>query len=497
MRLIRENLFIVILVVVLLLTGAALGFYVMRVRDMKKSDMAERDAVSQELLRLYPERKDFPINDLAIENKRKWVDAAQANAEAGDKQNIEWNRRAYKVLPYADGPVFPWDPARRISSYVVTQTYCNTLIPALLERLVPTRLPTQEEMTVEEARVKRYREVLRRLKKLDQPAEAAEPPALIAALKDQVPSVRSSAALALGQIGLAGEGVVPALIAALADADPRVRSSAALALGQVGPAAGGVMPALIAALADNDPGVRSSAAAAVREGKTEKEIALDNMRLTRARAGRVFVSPGSLDLYIPRPTPGLGPAELWRAQLNYWVQLDIVEAIRATNERAFAGRPANVLSAAVKELAKIDVEEQYLLRGGQGDSSLTGRHTCKDYEVLRYRLEVIMSERYFLELIGNLVKQNLHTVMGWSMQLMELTQEDGRYFGRDPVMRVEIHGELVLLTAWERGTMEGGEWVHPPLIPEEVLKALPQDVLREADKKRIGVVTAGGAGTPK
>jgi HEAT repeat protein len=80
---------------------------------------------------------------------------------------------------------------------------------------------------------------------------------LIAALSDGAWRVRSSAASALGQIGLVTAEVLPALITALQDDDKEVRRSVAMALEQLGPAA---VPALITALQDDDKEVRRRAA---------------------------------------------------------------------------------------------------------------------------------------------------------------------------------------------------------------------------------------------
>src|SRR5262245_6340164 len=68
-------------------------------------------------------------------------------------------------------------------------------------------------------------------------AEAAPAvPALVRSLRSPSPLVRQNAALALGEIGVAGEAV-PALAAALADSEWTVRRQAAIALGQIGQAA--------------------------------------------------------------------------------------------------------------------------------------------------------------------------------------------------------------------------------------------------------------------
>lgn len=82
--------------------------------------------------------------------------------------------------------------------------------------------------------------------------------ALIDALDDDDPSVRSSAALSLGECGAAAIGAIPALIATLAEADDDVRSSARIALEDIGDAA---RVPLQEALAHPDTRVRAEAEA--------------------------------------------------------------------------------------------------------------------------------------------------------------------------------------------------------------------------------------------
>lgn len=70
-------------------------------------------------------------------------------------------------------------------------------------------------------------------------------PALIDALHDPNPDVRSRAAGAIARMGPPAKEAVPNLIVALADPDWKVRRSAARALGQIGAGAAEAVPALI------------------------------------------------------------------------------------------------------------------------------------------------------------------------------------------------------------------------------------------------------------
>ena len=88
--------------------------------------------------------------------------------------------------------------------------------------------------------------------------------------------------------------------------------------------------------------------------------------LIKARRGAVYVDPCAMDMVFTEASPNPPVVGLWQAQLNLWVTSDIIAAINATNEEAFAkarwaGPAADVLTAAVKRLARIDINENYVL----------------------------------------------------------------------------------------------------------------------------------------
>ncbi len=86
---------------------------------------------------------------------------------------------------------------------------------------------------------------------------------LIGLLKNDDPSIRSSAASGLGEMGKSAKSAIPQLISLLKDPDPFVRSSVAFALGKMGEPAKSALRPLIRLLKDADTGVRDSAAFAL------------------------------------------------------------------------------------------------------------------------------------------------------------------------------------------------------------------------------------------
>jgi len=110
-------------------------------------------------------------------------------------------------------------------------------------------------------------------------------PELLATLKRGDSRARARAADELGQ--RRAESAVKPLLEALSDKDRRVRSSAALALGNIGPAAGAAVPRLVKALSDPSIDVRQAAALALsRIGTSDAREGFQRYLLENVRAGR-------------------------------------------------------------------------------------------------------------------------------------------------------------------------------------------------------------------
>jgi HEAT repeat protein len=116
-------------------------------------------------------------------------------------------------------------------------------------------------------------------------------PALIAAVKDPEPRVRTAAASALWGLGPKARTAVTALAETLADADDGVRLAAVMALEAVGPDAAPAVPALARAVRDRNGNVRLWAAKALgRIGPPARE-ALPAL----AQAARIDSTRGAVE----------------------------------------------------------------------------------------------------------------------------------------------------------------------------------------------------------
>jgi len=267
-------------------------------------------------------------------------------------------------------------------------------------------------------------------------------------------------------------------------------------------------------------------AQAQREGRISAIV-------SRANGGAIYATIDALDSRILAATTTVTDTEMWQAQLNLWVQQDIIEAIIRTNKAVYSSTNSTesgplVPDSAVKRLVRIDVTEDYYTgaesvgRGGTGGPSfreggfeergwrgegrrgrqteyrepsydqdagigaqqvptLTQRTTGPDYEVVQYEFEVMMPLRYLPVLEEQLQQLPYHTVLGHKYRAPTAAELQDYYFGTDPVMVVTIKGEMVLLSSWTR-----------PLMPLEVLQSLQQQVptaIRPEDEERLQAVS--------
>lgn len=209
-------------------------------------------------------------------------------------------------------------------------------------------------------------------------------------------------------------------------------------------------------------------------------IASDMLRGKRASEGMVYLDAGFTEKVITKPETSVSRKTLWEAQVHLWVLSDLVDAIRATNAQALRGdgsqiRQGTVVNSAVKRILKINIAKDYQVqRAGTTAADLTRRGCTKDYDVMRYSMVLAMPYRYLPLLERKLLEQNLHTILKVDVAEVPADSSVRYYYGPDPVVQVTLEGELLLLTAWERGTYTAATktWKYPPLMPAEVLAEL-------------------------
>lgn len=252
-----------------------------------------------------------------------------------------------------------------------------------------------------------------------------------------------------------------------------------------------------------------------------EEVARNELTLKRAADGRIYVDrkDAQLDRVFTEPKTIPNYLDLWHAQVNLWVTTDILTAIREVN----GGSGRTIYSTPVKRLVATDIDEAYYVSPREQSSaappgqrqqaavpvgqSLTTRQCGKNYDVVHYNFTVDMLSSALPDLLDKLMARSNHTVLNVQMTQAEpLASDNGLlyYYGTQPVVRVKVEGELLLLTAWERGTAKPAdpkarpardakpapEWVeqYPPLITLDALKDLAArapESMRPEDQQRI------------
>ncbi|MFQ5494016.1 MAG: hypothetical protein ACE5EX_01415 [Phycisphaerae bacterium] len=176
--------------------------------------------------------------------------------------------------------------------------------------------------------------------------------------------------------------------------------------------------------------------------------------------------------------PELGP--IWFAQLEYWIQKDVVDAIVAVNDAAAdrlrkeGGKPW-VGNLPIKEFVSIRVSDYLSAEGGfrpgdppggreaaeppaSSDGVFTGTNLTDWYEVVQFSVKLIMDQRDIPRLIARLSKHSPHTLLRVAYTTVEPNRAMvGRIYGSGPVVSVVMDFETILI----------GE-IFRPLMPDVV-----------------------------
>ncbi len=165
------------------------------------------------------------------------------------------------------------------------------------------------------------------------------------------------------------------------------------------------------------------------------------------------------------------PEDCWGAQIGYWIQKDVVEAILDVNAQAAAtlkkaGLARWVGTLAIKELVSVRVGDSYVPPYGEGDlvagASPVGRRAAlppitaenvftrngrsETYEVVQFSVKMIMDQRDIPYFVDRLTSGRFHTLLRIAYSQVTANKNlIGKIYGADPVVSVVLDFESVML----------------------------------------------------
>ena len=180
--------------------------------------------------------------------------------------------------------------------------------------------------------------------------------------------------------------------------------------------------------------------------------------------------------------------EVWDAQVGYWIQKDVVDAIVALNDEAAAAAKTRdedpwVGIMSVKDIVSVRVSEEYVppegelfagaaaegydeaLPPGTGESAFTETTSSRAFEVKHFTVKLVMDQRDILRLVDKLCTNSFYTLLRLAYRAVPPNREmQGKIYGSEPAVLVVMDFEAVML----------GE-VFRPMMPLEVCEALVEE----------------------
>ncbi len=178
-------------------------------------------------------------------------------------------------------------------------------------------------------------------------------------------------------------------------------------------------------------------------------------------------------------TPAL--ADVWWAQIQYWLQKDVVEAVNSVNDEAAEqakqrGEDRWVGIMPVKEVVAVRIYDAYIIEDdeiyagssgggyaapvpcGTANTAFTKSTSSSSYDVLQFSLRLIMDQRDVLRFVDRLTKDKFHTLLRMSYDAVPANRSMiGKIYGSEPTVNVVMDFETILIPS-----------VFLPLVPEEV-----------------------------
>lgn len=161
--------------------------------------------------------------------------------------------------------------------------------------------------------------------------------------------------------------------------------------------------------------------------------------------------------------------EIWQAQVNYWIQKDVVEAIVAINAQAAAeAKKRNedrwVGIMPVKDFISLRMSDGYVepseddyagaspggykpaLPAASPNTVFTHSASTDFYDVMQFTLKLVMDQRDVPRLIERLCANSFHTPLRFAYEaVMPNRAMKGKVYGAEPSVNVVMDFEIVML----------------------------------------------------
>jgi hypothetical protein len=241
------------------------------------------------------------------------------------------------------------------------------------------------------------------------------------------------------------------------------------------------------------PGVTGAAPAAPTvKIPTKEELTPEAKRIaTQETARRIYtyIDDNSLEMHpIGSPSFVVAPSEvdMWAAQVFYWIEKDVIDALRRVNDQADVPEDQRwVAYLPVKHLVSLNISEYLgnmvtdvmthatasaILHANSSGSSrsssapvsfgdranaFTNRSRNEQYDVVHVAMNLVVDARYLPKVLIELCKQNLITPLDVQYRNVDVmtAREAGYLYGSGPVIDVDIVCEMLfyrsIYDAWK------------------------------------------------
>ncbi len=182
-------------------------------------------------------------------------------------------------------------------------------------------------------------------------------------------------------------------------------------------------------------------------------------------------------------------AEVWRAQVGYWIQRDIVEAIKdinnaAADELKAAGKERWVGTLPVKELISIRLSPDFYVPpegalypvpeaggyapavpAGTAETAFTKSASGPYYEVVQLSVKLVMDQRSVLKLVERVSNNRFYTLLRAGYKEVPPNPSFvGKIYGPGPAVNVVLDFEFVMLGGLFR------EWMPAAICEKYAIK---------------------------